>query len=272
MSSTGEDALLSSSRLTPGDKKKVVVSILVYSAMLAAFGLAAGLMRYRDGVPYVASEYHGMTAEDIARARACGAGWVTTGFRCEDADAPVASWLAYAPAVHIHGPPALLSLVIGVLNLNLERGTPFHIWAGRCYAVFVCISAPSAVFLAVHTTGGAVTCVGYVVLAALWLWTMVAGVVAIRRKWDEARVRKHRQWMCRNYALTFAAFTIRLWYKVLVLFLPTHMHAYAAAAWVGWLPNLMVAEAYVRAYPTTPTHFPTLGWLPSVLVGTRRGA
>jgi hypothetical protein len=52
--------------------------------------------------------------------------------------------------------------------------------------------------------------------------------------------------MVRNYALTFAAVTLRLW---LILFQVTEVEfieAYISVAWLSWVPNLMIAEVIVN--------------------------
>jgi hypothetical protein len=48
--------------------------------------------------------------------------------------------------------------------------------------------------------------------------------------------------MIRNFALTFAAVTLRLWLPASVVSGVPFGIAYAIVAWLCWLPNLAVAE------------------------------
>jgi hypothetical protein len=63
--------------------------------------------------------------------------------------------------------------------------------------------------------------------------------------------------MIRNFALTFAAVTLRLYLPpVLIVGLPFAM-SYAIIAWLCWVPNLLVAEwlaktAHNPSFQATP--------------------
>lgn len=48
--------------------------------------------------------------------------------------------------------------------------------------------------------------------------------------------------MVRNFALTFAAVTLRLWLPASVVSGVPFELAYAIVAWLCWVPNLAVAE------------------------------
>ena len=53
---------------------------------------------------------------------------------------------------------------------------------------------------------------GLILLGMLWLWTGWNAYRNIRAGNKEI----HREWMTRNYALTFAAVTLRLWLGTLI--------------------------------------------------------
>ena len=64
---------------------------------------------------------------------------------------------------------------------------------------------------------------------------------AVRRAFAE-----HRAWMLRSFALTNAAVTLRL-YLVLLPALPiSFVVGYRAISFLCWVPNLLVAEIYLR--------------------------
>ena len=80
-------------------------------------------------------------------------------------------------------------------------------------------------------------------LAVLWLFTAGAAYVRIRAK----QIESHKRWMIRNYALTFAAVTLRLWLIGLqALAGVPQLEAYITVAWISWVPNLLVAEWIVE--------------------------
>jgi hypothetical protein len=68
----------------------------------------------------------------------------------------------------------------------------------------------------------------------------------------EGDVTRHRRWMVRNFALTFAAVTLRLYLPASAGAGLGFGPAYAAIAWLCWVPNLVVAEWIVRSLPEIP--------------------
>ncbi|MEV0117256.1 DUF2306 domain-containing protein [Streptomyces sp. NPDC050844] len=89
--------------------------------------------------------------------------------------------------------------------------------------------------------------------SALWGWTAWRGYKAIR----ERDIRSHQAWMIRNFALTYAAVTLRLWFGVLTFaqlpfvqgenrFDTILAEAYAPLPFLCWLPNIVIAEWMIR--------------------------
>lgn len=75
-------------------------------------------------------------------------------------------------------------------------------------------------------------------LAVCWLYTGLRAFLAIRRR----GVSEHRRWMVRNYSLSFAAVTLRVYIPLSVIAGIEFSTAYAVIAWLRWVPNLIVAE------------------------------
>jgi hypothetical protein len=61
------------------------------------------------------------------------------------------------------------------------------------------------------------------------------------------KIAAHRRWMIRNFALTYAAVTLRLEMPLLGMAFGDVL-GYQLVAWVCWIPNLLVAEAIVRGW------------------------
>ena len=64
--------------------------------------------------------------------------------------------------------------------------------------------------------------------------------------------------MIRSWSLTFAAVTLRIYIPVSVVLGIRFELAYPAIAWLAWVPNLLVAELYLRATAPGPRVAPTV--------------
>jgi hypothetical protein len=59
--------------------------------------------------------------------------------------------------------------------------------------------------------------------------------------------------MVRNFALTFAAVTLRLWLPTAIIAGAPFELAYPVIAWLCWVPNLLLAELLLRQTPHPAT-------------------
>jgi hypothetical protein len=117
-----------------------------------------------------------------------------------------------------------------------------HRWLGRGYLIASGLSGAAGLYLAPYSFGGMTTHLGFGGLAVVLLVVSTLGYLAIRRR----RVAEHREWMIRSYALIFAAVTLRLELPTLTAALGDFLPAYQIIAWACWVPNLVVAEWYIR--------------------------
>ncbi len=119
-----------------------------------------------------------------------------------------------------------------------------HRAMGKMY-VFVLLgfSGPAGLVMSLYANGGWLSQTAFTLLSLLWMYTTVQAYrTARQRKW-----RTHGQWMVRSFALTLSALTLRAWKFLLVLFFHPHpMDAYQVVAWLGWVPNLLLAEWLIR--------------------------
>lgn len=159
-----------------------------------------------------------------------------------------------APSLHAHGfaltlhiVGAIVTLVVGpfqFLTRLRNRHLRVHRILGRLYLLGVLAGGLGGLYyLAAFSYGGLTTHVAFGSLAVVWLAT---GVLAYRM----ARTRQiveHRRWMIRNFALTFAAVTLRLWLPGLEISGVSFDIAYPIVAWLCWVLNLAVAEILIRA-------------------------
>jgi hypothetical protein len=121
---------------------------------------------------------------------------------------------------------------------------------GRLYVFDVLfVTGPAGFIMALYANGGLPSRIAFVILASLWIFTTaMAYRQVVRRKFAS-----HREWMIRSYALTLSAISLRAWKLSLVLlFHPHPMDVYRLAAWLGWAPNLLLAELLIRRTRVAP--------------------
>lgn len=151
----------------------------------------------------------------------------------------------YLTFFYIHVYSSIFVLLSGFLAmLRKDFGFKnFHKTAGKIYIFLILVfSAPSGIYMGIFANGGFWAKISFVMLGVLWWFTTFRAYRLIRQK----KFRQHQQWMWRSYALTFSAVTLRLWKVTLVyLFHPAPMDVYQWVAWLGWLPNLILAEILI---------------------------
>lgn len=145
---------------------------------------------------------------------------------------------------HITG--GTIALFVGAWNFlqaSRRRFVFLHRWLGRVYLVSVFVGGLAGLSLATTAQGGLAGQIGFGMLAVLWLATAAMAYYRVKN-YDIAL---HRQWMIRNYALTFAAVTLRIWIPLLIGVAGyDFQEGYAAIAWLSWVPNLIAAEFILR--------------------------
>lgn len=148
------------------------------------------------------------------------------------------------PWLAVHAGAAATALLLGPIQFlpAWRRVKGAHKWLGRIYAVSCIIGGLAGLRLAFGTTAGTFAGVGFGLLALCWLYaTTQAWRFARERRFDE-----HRRWMIRSFAMTFAAVTLRLYLPIAPMLGYDFMTGYRLTAWVSWIPNLIVAEIYLR--------------------------
>ncbi|WP_219806390.1 MULTISPECIES: DUF2306 domain-containing protein [unclassified Streptomyces] len=158
----------------------------------------------------------------------------------------------YAPhylSIVVHAIPGSLALLIGPFQFLTGlrvRYPKAHRIAGQVYMACVVVGSAAALFAATFTISGFAAKVAFYIMTAAWLYTLAKAYRTIRR----GEVQLHRIWMIRNYALTFAAVTLRLYLGGgLLLQGPfpslTFDDIYIASVWASFLVNVLVAEYFI---------------------------
>lgn len=146
----------------------------------------------------------------------------------------------------VHAGAAGVALLIGPLQFiqTIRKKRALHRWIGRLYLTACLVGGISGGLLAPFTAAGPIAASGFLLLALVWLWVNVLGwrAAAIKRDYNE-----HKNWMIRSYALTFAAVTLRLYIPIAMISGFEFVESYQWIAWLAWVPNLMIAEAWIAS-------------------------
>lgn len=152
------------------------------------------------------------------------------------------NFVAHPLAVYVHVFAAAVALLFGPLQFStrLRSARPqLHRWMGRAYlGLGVLVEGLSGLYLSVYAFGGIAARTGFATLAVCWLYTGLRAFLAVRRR----AIAEHRKWLVRNFALTFGAVMLRLYIPASDFVGADFGAAYAAIAWLCWVPNLVFAE------------------------------
>jgi uncharacterized membrane protein len=150
-------------------------------------------------------------------------------------------------AFYIHVFSAIVALMAGFTQFStrfLREHRAGHRFIGRVYAYdILVINFPTGMVLALCANGLLPGRSAFVLLDCLWFSFTLIAVMAVRR----GQIARHRAFMIRSYALTFSAITLRTWKVVLshtFHFEPVHL--YMIEAWMGFVPNLLLVEWWLR--------------------------
>jgi uncharacterized membrane protein len=140
------------------------------------------------------------------------------------------------------GPIALIIGPFQFVERWRRRSPVLHRRLGWVYVVCVGVSGLAGFVLAFDSFGGLTTHFGFGLLAVTWLYCTGQAV----RHAAGRRFRVHREWMIRSFALTFAAVMLRIYIPILAGLGVEFDEVYQTAAWMCWVPNLIVAEHLIR--------------------------
>lgn len=148
------------------------------------------------------------------------------------------------PWLAVHAGGAATALLVGGFQFlpALRRRRSIHRWLGRIYATGCIVGGLAGLRLAFGTTAGVFAGVGFGLLALLWIYATTQAWRFAR----EGRFEEHRRWMIRSFAMTFAAVTLRLYLPIAPMLGYDFMVGYRLTAWVSWMPNLILAEIWMR--------------------------
>ena len=164
-----------------------------------------------------------------------------------------ANFKAHSAGIYSHIFPSLIALVLGPFQFNEKfrtTKTHLHKLIGKVYLLCVFIGGLSGLYMAQFSFGGTISNLGFALLAILWIFTGYKAYSSITRKMIVA----HYHWMVINFALTFAAVTLRIGLGIgFGSGIPFEVF-YPYLAWICWVPNLLVALMIIRKDATPLNH------------------
>ena len=160
-----------------------------------------------------------------------------------------ATFRAHPVGIYTHVFASMLALALGPFQFSSklrQKHISLHRWSGRVYlSIGVLIGGISGLYMARFAFGGFVSHAGFTLLALGWLFTGVMAYVAIRRR----DIESHRRWMVRNFSLTFAAVTLRIYLGAFFAAGLKFEDFYPLVSWLCWVPNLLLAERLFNSRP-----------------------
>lgn len=152
----------------------------------------------------------------------------------------------YKIAFFTHVYTAMFVLPAGLTQFSAyirKHYAELHKITGWIYAFTVVILAgPSGFYMGVYANGGMISQIAFCILAVLWIYFTTMAIVRAKQN----NFKSHREYLIRSFALTLSAITLRAWKYILVfLFEPRPMDVYQLVAWLGWIPNLLIAEIII---------------------------
>ena len=152
-------------------------------------------------------------------------------------------------AFYIHVFSAVVALLAGFTQFSKEilRDNPkLHCLIGKIYVGNILfINFPVGLIMGYYANGGLIGKAAFLTLDVLWFTFTLKAYTSVRQR----RFVEHKNYMIRSYALTFSAFTLRSWKFALSNLFPAFPlpELYLIDSWLGFVPNLAVAEILIRA-------------------------
>jgi uncharacterized membrane protein len=154
------------------------------------------------------------------------------------------AYAAFPARILVHVAASLVALAIGPFQFipAIRRRRKLHRGLGMTYFAAVFIGGVSGFFTAFIAQGGPISVAGFIVLSLIWVGSAGLALCAVKR----ADYVAHEDWAIRNFALTFAAVTIRLQLGAGFAAGRPFEDFYWMLSWTCWIPNLLLAEWLIR--------------------------
>jgi uncharacterized membrane protein YozB (DUF420 family) len=160
---------------------------------------------------------------------------------------------AWHTAFYIHITFGGIALLTGWTQFSQklrDRYLNTHRTIGKICVGSVMLSSVAGFYIALFASGGIASTLGFGGLAIAWFFTILMAYTRILKR----DIKQHENWMIRNYALTFAAVTLRIYLPLSQMMHIEFIEAYRVISWLCWVPNLIVAEMIISKRGRMPAY------------------
>ncbi len=152
----------------------------------------------------------------------------------------------YFLGFYAHIAAAPIALFCGTLQISRTlraRWPKLHRGLGKVYvALVLCLAAPGGAIMSSRALGGTSSTICFAMISvAAWWFTWKA--------WRAAKAGQfaaHGRWMFRSYLMICSAIMLRLIHYFMQPLALDPILSYQIAAWLSWLPALLLFEMWVR--------------------------
>jgi uncharacterized membrane protein len=137
-----------------------------------------------------------------------------------------------------------IAIMIGWVQFSrnlLAKYIKWHRAIGKVYVVAALICGLSGIYVGFHANGGPIAAAGFISVAIIYFYTTLKAYLHIKNK----QISQHQAMMMYSYSACLAAVTLRLYVPLLTYYLDDYLQAYRIAAWLSWIPNLIIAQILI---------------------------
>jgi uncharacterized membrane protein len=151
-----------------------------------------------------------------------------------------------APLVFVvHALSGSMVLISGPLQFNRllrNKNRTLHRVIGRIYVGAIWLASVGGLWSAIFFNVNIAAKMAFATLAILWFSTTTIAYLRIRNR----KIREHREWMIRSFALSLFFVTFSFWTPGLATLNLPQAVAYPLGVFLSWFLNLIVAELWIR--------------------------
>lgn len=167
-----------------------------------------------------------------------------------------ANFQLHALGILTHVLGSAVAIAVGPFQFfpSVRARSAWHRRLGMLYFTVVFIGGTSGFYMALRAEGGLVSRVGFALLAAAWLGSAGCALAQIK----QGNFAAHERWAIRNFALTFAAVTLRVDMGLFFAAGFAFKQFYPLMGWLCWVPNVLVVEWILLPWlqPAQPVRIP----------------
>lgn len=152
---------------------------------------------------------------------------------------------------YTHIPTGSIAILVGWTQFSKKlraRYLNVHRLLGKIYVGSFLICSAAGFIIAFYASGGIVPAIGFGLIACIAFSVTLKAYLDIRK----GDVIGHQKMMIFSYASCFSAVTFRIWSPICAINISDFDTAYSIAAWMAWIPNLVVAYFLARSIGTSP--------------------